>query len=384
MDGSGNRLCGCNQASSLPVLKYRLHKENIICLQVKKQNHLLTGIKRWGNRKKSLFFLSQLAALLNTGINMNKAIVILKGYQNDKLLSWLFKDIHRQLNSGSSLSDTLRNYPVLFDDVTLHIIQSGEFAGQIDKAILQAGEYLEQKSQTSGDLLTALLYPAMLGMVTLGVLGIMLFFIIPQFDTLYSGSGNKLPFITTVVLSLSEWIREHLFLLFSSLPMALLLYKIVSTQTRIELARLIPRLNRAMIQANTLRLCQTLDNLYRCGVSVTDALMLCKNLSKSHRYRLAVTQTVDKIHQGVELGQALQETGYFEPIFIQLIRTGEQSADLSHMLKQGVHYYKKQLGNSLSRLKILLEPLLIVTLGIIIGIILIAMYLPVFNMGTSF
>ena len=111
---------------------------------------------------------------------------------------------------------------------------------------------------------------------------------------------------------------------------------------------------------------------------------LCKNLSKSHRYRQAVTQTVNNIHEGLQLGQALQQTGYFEPIFIQLIRTGEQSAKLNHMLKQCAHYYQKQLGDSMTRLKIILEPLLIIALGIIIGIILIAMYLPVFKMGSSF
>ena len=342
------------------------------------------GYRRWLNSKHALFFLSQLAAMLKTGINLNKAIVILKSDQHDKLLARLHEDVHRRLNMGKSLSQTLKNYPVLFDDVSLHIIQSGEIVGHVDEAIAQAGEYLQQKIQTSNELLTALLYPIILGLVTLGVLGIMVIFVIPQFETLYAGSNKQLPLLTSAVLSFSHLIRTNIVTLVCTLLALYLLIKLLGKFTNIEFIQLIPRLNRTITQANTLRLCQTLNNLYRCGVSITDALVLCKSLSKNHRYQLAMTQTVDKIHQGIELAQALHESGYFEPIFIQLIRTGEQAASLNSMLNQCALFYKKQLGDSLSRLKIILEPLLIVVLGVIIAVILVAMYLPVFKIGTSF
>ena len=384
IDAQGNRAFGSDQASSIPILKYKLLKENIISVQINKQNLQFIGIRQWLNSKHTLFFLSQLAAILKTGINLNKAIVIIKAHQHEKLLARLYEDIYRCLNMGRSLSQTLRNYPVLFDNVTLHIIKSGEIVGHTDLAIAQAGEYLQQKLQTSNELLTALLYPVILGLVTLVVLSIMIIFVIPQFETLYSGSSNQLPLLTTAVLSLSNFIRENLVTLFSSLLMIYLFFKLLNKLAQIELIRFIPRLNRTLIQANTLRLCQILNTLYRAGLPITDALQLCSNISSSVHYQKAITQTIVKIHRGVELAQALHETGYFEPLFIQLIKTGEQAASLSSMLEQCADFYEKQLGDNLARLKIILEPLLIVVLGVIIGIILIAMYLPVFNIGASF
>ena len=384
IDARGNRASGTDRAESIPILKYRLLKENIICLTVNRQNQQFIKIRQWLNSKHTLFFLTQLAAMLKTGINLNKAIVILKTHQHEKYLTRLYEDIFRRLNKGRSLSQTLSNYPVLFDNVTLHIIKSGEIIGHTDKAIQQAGEHLEQKLQTSNELLTALLYPIILCLVTIGVLGVMVIVVIPQFETLYSNSNNQLPLLTTFVLSFSNFIKTNLLTLFLILliicAFSRLFYKLVD----FELVRYIPRLNRTLVQANTLRLCQTLNNLYRSGLPITDGLLLCKNLSSSHHYQRAVTDTVKKIHQGVELAQALNDTGYFEPLFIQLIKTGEQAASLSTMLEQCAHFYEKQLSDSLTRLKIILEPLLIVVLGIVIGIILIAMYLPVFNMGSSF
>ena len=384
LDAKGNRVYGSDNALSIPILKYRLLKENIISIHIGRQNQQFIRLRQWLNSKHTLFFLSQLAAMLKTGINLNKAILILKSDQHDKLLARLYEDIYRRLNLGKSLSQTLANYPVLFDDVTLHIIECGEIVGQTDKAIAQAGEYLQQRLQTTSDLLTALLYPLILGLVTVGVLGIMVVFVIPQFETLYSASNNQLPFLTTAVLSFSHFIRTNLVILLSALFLIYILIKLLAKVTQIEIIHLVPRLNRTIIQANTLRLCKTLNNLYCCGASITDALVLCKNLSKNPGYQQAITITVEKIHQGVELAQALQDSGYFEPLFIQLVRTGQQAASLSSMLTQCAHFYEKQLGDSLSRLKIILEPLLIVVLGVIIAVILIAMYLPVFKIGSSF
>ncbi len=384
VDAQGNRVRGSDHATSIPVLKYKLYKENIITRKISRQSLELIGFRQWLNSKHTLFFLSQLAALLKTGINLNKAIVIIKAHQHEKLLSRLYDDIYRSLNTGKSLSQSLRNYPVLFDDVTLHIIESGEIVGHTDRAIAQAGDYFKQKLKTSSDILTALLYPVVLGLITLGVLSIMLLFVIPQFEALYSESGNQLPFLTSAVLAASQFIRTNSVALFTALLSFCAVGKQLNKLAHVELIRYVPRLNRTLIQANTLRLCQTLNNLYSCGLPITDALMLCKNLSASYRFRQAMSLTVEKIHQGIDLGQAMEQTDYFEPIFIQLIKTGEQAANLSGMLEQCVEFYQKQLGDSLARLKILLEPILIVFLGVIIGIILVAMYLPVFNIGSSF
>ena len=384
LDDQGQPTSGSCEAGSVALLKYKLHKEHIICLKIHKQSKRFLSIKQWLNTKQTLFVLSQLAIMLKTGINLNKAIAILKTNQNEKILTRLYADLYRHLNLGQSLSQTFKNYPVLFDSVTLAIIKSGEISGHTDNAISQAGDYLKQKQRTSNELLTALLYPLILGLVTLGVLAIMIIFVIPQFETLYSGSNNQLPTLTRLVLSVSDFISAHLpALTLVSFVICLTFHK-VAKLTNFDIIRHIPAMSRLLVRANSLRLAQTLNNLYRCGLPITDALTLCRKLSDNHRYQLAITQTLTRIHDGVELAQAMDDTDYFEPIFIQLIRTGEHAASLSNMLDECTHYYEKQLSDSMARLKIILEPLLIVVLGTVIGIILIAMYLPVFNIGSSF
>lgn len=384
IDAHGNPACGSDHASSVLTLKYRLFKNGITGTQIVKQSRHFLSIRQWMNSKDALFFLYQLAAILNTGINLNNAINIFKSGQNDKKMTRLYEDIHRRLKMGGGLSETLENYPVLFDNVTLHIIHSGEKSGHTDRAIQQAGSYLEQKIKTSGELLTALLYPMILCLVTLAVLGLMVIFVIPQFQALYTDTGNQLPRLTRAVLCSGEFIKSNVLALAGGVAMIITCQKLLNRLKGFEIIRTIPVLDRTRKQAHTLRLCRILNNLYSAGLPITEALDLCKNISGSRQYQLAISQTIEKIKRGDRLAQALHETAYFETLFIQLVKTGEQSDSLSVMLEHCANFYQKRLADNLSRLKIILEPLLIVVLGVIIGIILIAMYLPVFSIGSSF
>ena len=373
---------GCDRARSKTVLKYTLLKENIFIRRIKKQSCGFLGIRQWFNSKQTAILLTQLAALLSTGTNLSHTIKILTENQNATNLSNLLTDLDRKLNQGKSFSQSLQNYPGLFDSVIIQILKGGELAGQIDTATVKASEYLELKTKAQNDLLTAILYPMMLSLISIAVLGIMILFVIPQFESIYAQSQNELPALTSNVLAISTFIRNHAMLCLSLICLTILtVYKL---RNYFDLIRIIPKLNHIQKSIETLKIAQTLKELYQSGLPLTDALKICLDSSINPHCKKAISLTIEKLNQGHSLAFSLKQSGYFESLFIQLIQTGEESATLAQMLEHCVKFYQKQLQTTLARIRIILEPFLIVFLGSIIGIILIAMYLPIFNLGINF
>ena len=273
---------------------------------------------------------------------------------------------------------------MLFDAVIVQIIKSGELTGCTDRATQQAADYLEAKIKTFNELLTALLYPLMLVLVSLGVVTVMIVFIIPQFQTVYAQTNNPLPLLTRMVLSASGQVTSKAGILLPILALCGLLTYLLGKYTRFNPMSLCPGFDLTVKKFNTLKLSKTLYELYRSGIAVSDALLICTDLSTERAYRDALERVIHSLNQGHELAESMQKSYYFDALFVQLIKTGEESACLAEMLEQCVNYYQKQLSDSLMRLKILLEPLLIIILGCLIGMMLLAMYLPVFNLGVNF
>ncbi len=383
-NSKGQRVTGRGFAKSETELKYLLYQEQIVVNKINKQANGFIKLRRWLLNKQALFFLTQLNALLKTGLSLNKTVDILGENQAEPVLSELLSCLAHELSKGEKLSTVFSLFPSLFDHITVQLIKSGEKSGQLENAIQQSVDYLSQKQNTSNQLLTALLYPLMLTIVSIAVLAILVMFVIPQFESIYSQSNAQLPLITVSILRTSEWIKEYstwLILAILCLGFSLIF---LNKHNHFQVTKYIPKINKIVRRINTLRFCQTLAGLYQSGLTITDCLEACRELSSDGDYQAAIEKTLAKIHKGHGLANALDRSHYFDNLMIQLIRTGEESASLTVMLHQCSSYFDSQLQDNFNRIKILLEPLLIVILGGIIGVILVAMYLPVFNLGSSF
>ena len=384
VDFQGRSINGRYYADSKTDLKYALYQEQITIKKIDLQQQYLLNLRRWLNSKQTLFFLTQLHSLLSIGLNLSKAVTILEQNQTNRVLSELMACLKQQLAKGEQLSTTLSLFPELFDKIILQLIRSGEATGHIDLSIKQAFDYYDQKQKTLSQFLTAMLYPAILFSVSIGVLATLIVFVIPQFESIYSQSSAKLPWLTVSILTVSDWLSLNFSLLFLVSLTGVIILLVIQRRYRFQCTDYIPLLGKTIKKINVLRFCQTLTDLYSAGLNITDCLNSCRSLSSNQKYRQAIDKTLSEIKNGRSLASALASSQYFDSLLIQLIQTGEESANLSTMLEQCSHYYHDQLNNSFDRLKIMLEPILIVSLGATIGIILIAMYLPVFNLGSSF
>ena len=384
VDLQGRSVNGRYYADSTTDLKYALYQQQITIKKIDLQQQYLLDLRRWFNSKQTLFFLTQLHSLLSIGLNLNKAVAILEQNQTNAVLSELMACLKQQLAKGEQLSVTLSLFPELFDNIILQLVRSGEATGHIDLSVKQAFDYYNQKQKTLSQFLTAMLYPAILFSVSIGVLATLIVFVIPQFESIYSQSSAKLPWLTVSILTVSDWLSLNFSLLFLVSFTGVIILLAIQRRYRFQCTDYIPLLGKTIKKLNTLRFCQTLTGLYSAGLNITDCLNSCRNLSSNRKYRQAIDKTLKEIKNGHSLASALANSEYFDNLLIQLIQTGEESANLSTMLEQCSHYYHDQLNNSFDRLKIMLEPILIVSLGATIGIILIAMYLPVFNLGSSF
>jgi len=385
IDRAGQRLTGRNFAKSKTELKYRLHQQQIITNKINYQTNLFITLRRWLSNKQTLFFLTQLNALLKTGLNLHKTVSILNHNCKEPVLTELLDCLNNGLSKGEKLSTVLSLFPILFDQITIQLIKSGEKSGQLDQAIQQATTHLSQKRRTTNQLLTAMLYPLMLIIVSFSVLATLVIFVIPQFESIYSQSGAQLPWITVSILRTCDGIRTYspwFFFIISSLYFINLF--VSQKKKYFQFLKYIPKVNKTIKKFNTLRFSQTISSLYKSGLTITDCLEACRKLAKDNNYQSAISNTLIQIKKGHGLANALENSQYFDQLMIQLIRTGEESANLGAMLDQCSSYFYSELQDSLNRIKILLEPLLIVILGVIIGFILVAMYLPIFNLGTSF
>ncbi len=384
VDFQSHTISGRYYADSKTDLKYALYQQQIVIKRIDLQQQFLLNLRRWLNNQQTLFFLAQLYSLLSIGLNLNRAVAILEQNQSYTLLAELTTCLKQQLAKGEQLSTTLSLFPELFDKIILQLVRSGEATGQIDTSVQQAFDYYDQKQKTLSQFLTALLYPAVLFLVSMGVLATLVIFVIPQFESIYSQSKSQLPGLTIMILSISDWLSLNLRALCVGSFIGATILLILQRHYKFQWTQHIPFVGKTIKKLNTLRFCQTLTGLYAAGLNITDCLNSCRNLSSSHEYQHAIDQTLNEIKNGRSLAAALASSNYFDTLMIQLIQTGEESANLSAMLDQCSHYYQEQLKNNFDRLKIILEPILIVFLGFIIGIILIAMYLPVFNLGASF
>ena len=381
---NGEMINGRSYAESKINLKYTLYKQQIIAKKIQLQNRYCLKLRRWSNCKQTLFFLTQLHALLKIGLNLSKTVDILQQNQSDSQLSELSTSLKYQLSRGEKLSTILRLYPTLFDSIIIQLVNSGEVSGQLDKAIHRAIHYYDQNRKTLNQLLTALLYPAILFLVSIAVLTTLIIFVIPQFESIYAQAKAELPFITLVILNISNGLI-HNFKIFCLVIILISIMLIILGQFKqYPWTDYIPIVNHTIKKIHILRFCQTVSWLYAAGLTIVDCIESCRNLSSNSNYQRALNKMLTEIQRGRGLADALSSSQYFDDLTIQLIRTGEESASLTLMLDQCTHYYSEQLNNNFDRLKIILEPVLIVGLGAMIGIILIAMYLPVFNMGSSF
>ena len=383
-DRAGKRMKGVTVATGEPALRAELWRQGIVPSRVRRTR--VTG----GGRIRSEDITAatrQLATMIGAGIPLVQAFDIIANSQDSPAVQALMLKVKNDIEGGTALSAALAKHSRHFDDLYINLVAAGEQAGALEVLLAKIATYREKTQSIKSRIRKALFYPAAVTVVALLVTVILLVFVIPQFESLFAGFGAELPTLTRMVIAASDFVRT------SGWTLGLLVA--MSAVTIIQVARRLPRvrqwLQRAILRvpvigsivdmAATARYSRTLAITFAAGTPLVQALEPVARATGNIVYEGAVLNIRDEVATGQRLQQAMKMSGVFPTIATRMIGVGEESGALDAMAERVADFYEERLDNAVDGLTSLLEPLIMAVLGLIVGGLVVAMYLPVFRMG---
>jgi len=385
-DKKGNKIRGKILAVNENQARADLRRQNIIPTKVSKHRKLFGGGGSISPMDIAVFS-RQLATMLAAGIPLVQAFEIVGVGHEKPAMQKLILEIKQSIEGGSSLHESLKKHPIYFDDLYVNLVEAGEQAGALESLLDKVATYKEKTEALKKKIKKALFYPAAVLAVAVVVTLILLLFVIPQFESLFKGFGADLPAFTRMVIDLSKFVQEQgwwMGLLIGGGVVFFLHMKKRSVALRhlIDRASLkIPIVGPILVKASIARYARTLSTMFSAGVPLVEAMESVAGATGNIVYEQAVLRMRDEVATGQRLQRAMENTGLFPNMVIQMIAVGEESGSLDAMSAKVADFYELEVDTAVDALSSLLEPLIMAILGVLVGGLVIAMYLPIFKMG---
>jgi type IV pilus assembly protein PilC len=385
-DKRGARIKGKSLAPDEQTLRAELRRQGVAPSKIRKQRQARTGGKV--NAGDIAIFSRQLATMLAAGIPLVQAFEIVGAGHEKAAMQRLILDVKADVEGGTSLHEALAKHPLYFDDLFVNLVEAGEQAGALESLLDKIATYKEKTEALKKKVKKALFYPAAVLAVAVIVTIVLLVFVIPQFESLYKGFGANLPAFTQFVIHVSQVVQhDGLFIamVLGGAVWAFFYFKKRSKAMREFLDRMIlkfpvigPILNKAAIA----RYARTLSTMFAAGVPLVEALESVAGATGNIVYENAVLKMRDEVSTGQRLQRAMENTGLFPNMVNQMIAVGEESGSLDTMSGKVATFYEAEVDNAVDAMSSLLEPLIMVVLGVLVGGLVIAMYLPIFKLAS--
>jgi len=385
-DKRGSRIKGKSLAPDEQTLRAELRRQGVAPSRIRKQRDGRKGGKV--NAADIAIFSRQLATMLAAGIPMVQAFQIVGSGSDKPAVQKLILDVKADIEGGTSLHEALGKHPLYFDDLYVNLVEAGEQAGALESLLDKIATYKEKTEALKKKVKKALFYPAAVLAVAVIVTVVLLVFVIPQFEALYKGFGADLPAFTQFVIHISQFVQHDgifIALVVGGAIWAFIYFKKRSKAMREFLDRLIlklpiigPILNKAAIA----RYARTLSTMFAAGVPLVEALESVAGATGNIVYENAVLKMRDEVSTGQRLQRAMENTGLFPNMVNQMIAVGEESGSLDEMSGKVATFYEQEVDNAVDAMSSLLEPLIMLVLGVLVGGLVIAMYLPIFKLAS--
>jgi len=385
-DRRGKRVKGKTVAASEAAVRAELRRQGVVPLRVRKETVLFQK-KGKVTPGDIAIFSRQLATMLSAGIPLVQAFDIVgNGHDNPAMQKLIFA-VKQDVEGGSALAEALAKHPLHFDDLFVNLVEAGEQAGALETLLDKIATYKEKTEAIKKKIKKALTYPAAVVVVAMIVTTILLIFVIPEFETLFQGFGADLPAFTRMIINLSEFVRDRGWIIvivaFGAVTGYLAMYTrsrpLRETQDRIMLK--LPIIGGILIKASIARFARTLSTMFAAGVPLVEALESVAGATGNIVYENAVMAMRDEVSTGQRLQRAMENTDLFPNMVIQMIAVGEESGSLDEMSSKVADFYEEDVDNAVDNMSSLLEPMIMAILGVLVGGLVVAMYLPIFKMG---
>jgi type IV pilus assembly protein PilC len=385
-DKRGQRVKGRSLAPDEPALRAELRRQGIAPSRVRKQRDGRKGGKV--NAGDIAVFSRQLATMLAAGIPLVQAFEIVGNGNEKSAMQKLILDIKADVEGGTSLHEALGKHPLQFDDLFVNLVEAGEQAGALESLLEKIATYKEKTEALKKKVKKALFYPAAVMVVAVVVTVVLLIFVIPEFEALYKGFGADLPAFTKMVISLSRFVQHDgifIAIVLGAMVWTFVYFKKRSRAMREFLDRaslMIPVVGPILNKSAIARYARTLSTMFAAGVPLVEALDSVAGATGNIIYEKAVLKMRDEVSTGQRLQRSMEQTGLFPNMVNQMIAVGEESGSLDEMSAKVATFYEQEVDNAVDAMSSLLEPLIMVVLGVLVGGLVIAMYLPIFKLGS--
>ena len=377
-------------ADSLEAAENFLKKQRLNLVSVKeKPKDLLEGFGDQPTQKDLVVFVRQFATMIDAGVSLVQCLDILGTQAENRTLSRATFDIKSRLEQGDTFADALRRHPKIFDNLFCNMVEAGEIGGILDVIFNRLAAYIEKAAALRSKIKSAMVYPVSIMVIATTVVVFLLVFIIPQFSKMFQDMGGReLPAVTKSVIFLSDLVINNWYVLFL-LPVGgyfifTKFYATESGQYSIDrLAMQLPVLGVLVQKVAVAKFTRTMGTLISSGVPIMEGLNITARTAGNKVIEKAVLAIIDEIKQGKGLSDPLRDQGVFPPMVVQMIGVGEHTGALDTMMEKIADFYDAEVDDAVDALTSLMEPMLMVFLGITVGYVVIAMYMPIFQMGAG-
>jgi type IV pilus assembly protein PilC len=385
-DQKGTLLKGSIIAVNEAAVRANLRRQGLVPTQIRRQSTLFKKRSKVTTEDIAIFS-RQLATMLQAGIPLVQAFdIVATGHENPSMQK-LLSAIKVDLESGTTLADALAKHPLYFDDLFVNLVNSGEQSGALETLLDKIATYKEKTEAIKKKIKKALTYPAAVLAVAFIVTAVLLVFVIPQFESLFQGFGADLPAFTQMVVGLSRFVRDNGVFIVIGLVAVVMTFTYFKKRSRrlnhfLDRAVLrLPILGEIMRKAAIARFTRTLSTMFAAGVPLVEALESVAGATGNIVYEQGTMEIRTEVATGQRLQRAMEATELFPNMVIQMVAVGEESGSLDDMCAKVADFYERDVDDAVDNLSSLLEPMIMTILGILVGGLVIAMYLPIFKLG---
>ena len=385
---TGEIRSGVLDAPNQQLVEVYLRRLNIIPIKIKpkKETTFVLFRRKSVSGKDLTTFTRQFAVVLEAGLPIVKSLEVLAEQQKNPYFKNVLKEIKLKVETGSTLSDAMAEYPKVFDNLYVNMVRSGESSGNLDVILKRLAGYLERILSLKSKVKHAMVYPSVIVIVTIAVISIIMLFVIPKFAEIYGSAGHALPLPTQILINISNNFGKILIvfiILLAGLIIGIRYYRNteIGRYNTDKIIFSLPLLGELFKKAAVARVARTLANLIGGGVPLLPALTIAGETSGNKVLEKAMEEVRINVSAGQSLADPMFYTGVFPYLLMEMVRVGELTGRLEDMLNRVADFFEEEVDRMVNTLSTLIEPILIVFLGIVIGGILVSLYLPIFKLG---
>jgi len=379
------------EAPNEAAIRIHLRQQNIIPTKIVSKGREIKfslPFKRKVKERSIAIFTRQLATMIDAGLPLVQSLEILSSQQDNKAFKNIIREIREDVESGSTFAGALKKHPVTFNELFTNLVVAGEEGGILDSILTRLANYIEKSAALKKKVKSAMVYPSVIMTVAIGVVIILMLFVIPVFETMFKSAGQSLPLPTLIVLTISKLIQKYILIL---IPALILLFYLLRKYHQTENGRAVidrlllklPVFGPLLKKIAVARFSRTLGTLISSGVPILDGLNIVSRASGNKTIETAILNARASIREGETIADPLNRSGIFPPMVIQMISVGESTGALDSMLSKIADFFDDEVDIAVSNLTSLLEPFLMIFLGVVIGGVVISMYLPIFQMASA-